>query len=110
MIYKSCAIDVAEREPARWVARISRIDGRTILAGRGFRNAFYDTIATTTDSELAFDRGSERARDQSPARLLRSEDRLCPAGLSHQRGGALLGFVTNLDQLSLHLRHLICLQ
>ena len=50
MIYKSYVIDVSEREPARWVARISRFDGKVIQAGR-FQNAFYDTIATTTDTE-----------------------------------------------------------
>jgi hypothetical protein len=48
MIYKSYVIDVGEREPARWIARISRFDGKIIQAGHGWQNAFYDTIATTT--------------------------------------------------------------
>jgi hypothetical protein len=47
MIYKSYVIDVGEREPARWIARISRFDGKIIEAPGGWRNAFYDTIATT---------------------------------------------------------------
>ncbi|MGA7717567.1 MAG: hypothetical protein WA832_21685 [Bradyrhizobium sp.] len=51
MIYNSYVIDVSEREPARWTARISRLDGKAIQAGHGFQNAFYDTIATTTDTE-----------------------------------------------------------
>jgi hypothetical protein len=52
MIYKRCfVIDVVEREPARWIARISRLDGKVIQAGHGFQNAFYDTIATTTATE-----------------------------------------------------------
>ena len=51
MIYKSYVIDVPEREPARWIARISRFDGKIIQAGHGWQNAFYDTIATTTATE-----------------------------------------------------------
>jgi len=41
MIYKSYVIDVGEREPARWIARISRFDGKIIQAGHGWQNAFY---------------------------------------------------------------------
>jgi hypothetical protein len=51
MIYKSYVIDVGEREPARWIARISRVDGRIIQVGHAWQNAFYDTIATTTAAE-----------------------------------------------------------
>jgi hypothetical protein len=51
MIYKSNVIDVGEREPARWIARISRFDGKIIQAGHGYQNAFYDTIATTAATE-----------------------------------------------------------
>jgi hypothetical protein len=64
MIYKSYVIDVSEREPARWIGRISRFDGKVIQAGHGFQNAFYDTIATTTADEamkyakVAIDGGS----------------------------------------------------
>jgi hypothetical protein len=36
MIYKNnYVIDVSERAPARWMARISRIDGKNIQAGGG---------------------------------------------------------------------------
>jgi hypothetical protein len=48
MIYKGYVIDVGERESARWIARISRFDRKIIQAGRGWQNAFYDTMATTT--------------------------------------------------------------
>jgi hypothetical protein len=51
MIYKSYIIDVDEREPDRWIGRISRFDGKIILSGNGYQNAFYDTIATTTATE-----------------------------------------------------------
>jgi hypothetical protein len=51
MIFKSYVIDVSEREPARWIARISRLDGKVIQAGKGFQNAFYDTIATITATD-----------------------------------------------------------
>jgi hypothetical protein len=51
MIYKSYIIDVDEREPNRWIARISRFDGKIILAGGGYQNAFYDIIAATTATE-----------------------------------------------------------
>jgi hypothetical protein len=51
MIYNGYVIDVGEREPARWIARISRIDGKIIQAGHGWQNAFYDTIATTTATD-----------------------------------------------------------
>ena len=51
MVYKNYVIDVSERVPARWMARISRIDGKNIQAGGGWQNAFYDTIATTTAAE-----------------------------------------------------------
>jgi hypothetical protein len=51
MIYKSYVIDVSEREPARWIARISRFDDKIIQAGHGWQNAFYDTVATTTAAE-----------------------------------------------------------
>ena len=51
MIYKSYVIDVGEREPARWIARISQIDGKNIQAGDGWHNAFYDTIATITAAQ-----------------------------------------------------------
>jgi hypothetical protein len=40
-----------EREPGRWIARISRLDGKIIQAGHGWQNAFYDTIATTAATE-----------------------------------------------------------
>jgi hypothetical protein len=48
MIYKGYVIDVGEREPARWIARISRFDGKIIQSGHGWQNPFYDTMATTT--------------------------------------------------------------
>jgi hypothetical protein len=51
MIYKSYVIDVSDREPARWIARISRSDGKIIQAGHGWQNACYDTIATTAATE-----------------------------------------------------------
>ena len=51
MIYKSYVIDVGEREPASWIARISRFDGKIIRAAHDWQNAFYDTIASTTATE-----------------------------------------------------------
>jgi hypothetical protein len=51
MIYKGYVIAVGERKPARWIARISRFDGKIIQADHGWQNAFYDTIATTTALE-----------------------------------------------------------
>jgi hypothetical protein len=40
-----------QAEPARWIARISRFDGKIIRAGHDWQNAFYDTIASTTATE-----------------------------------------------------------
>ena len=51
MIYKNYVIDVGEREPARWIARISRVDGRNLQERHGWQNAFYDTNATTTAAD-----------------------------------------------------------
>jgi hypothetical protein len=45
MIYKSYAIETREASPSRWVARISRIDGKNIQAGGGWQNQLYDTAA-----------------------------------------------------------------
>jgi hypothetical protein len=51
MIYKNSVIDVGERKPARWMAWISRVDGRDLQERHGWQNAFYDTIATTTAAD-----------------------------------------------------------
>jgi hypothetical protein len=51
MIYKGYVIDVSEREPARWIARISRVDQKLIQAGGGWQNSFYDTAAFTAAAE-----------------------------------------------------------
>jgi hypothetical protein len=51
MIYKSYVIVISERAPARWIARISRVDGKNIQAEGGWENSFYDTVATVSAAE-----------------------------------------------------------
>jgi hypothetical protein len=51
MIHKNYFIEVSERAPARWIARISRVDGKNIQAGGGWQNSFYDTVATVSAAE-----------------------------------------------------------
>ena len=51
MIYKSYVIEISEKAPSRWVARISRVDGKNIQAGGGLQNSSYDTMATVSAAE-----------------------------------------------------------
>ncbi len=66
MIYKGYVIDVSEREPARWIARISRVDGKNIRAGHGWQNAFYDNIAPSTSARYQGSRHAPRRAFSSP--------------------------------------------
>jgi anti-sigma-K factor RskA len=51
MIYKDYVIDAVERERDRWIARISRLDGKFIQACNVWQNSFYDTTAFTIAAE-----------------------------------------------------------
>jgi hypothetical protein len=39
------------RASDRWIARISRMDGKFIQAGNGWQNSFYDTTGFTIAAE-----------------------------------------------------------